>query len=264
MASVAGGCVECARLSSAVGSSTGNIALAVLVYTMFSGPAGARLAASLVLAAGASHALKALLDMPRPPPEEWLAPAVGAGMPSGHAAGAAALAVSLAPWTRDRPLLAVALVAHAAAVSASRLTLRVHYPADVVGGALVGVAAALLVHAAARRGVPALLVAAGSTGSALAALAYAVDNSVYGDLSLVAGAGLGLAASAPLLARALACVEGGLQARARLAALAVSVAASAPSAAAEAGLDGLLAGLAAGLLVPLSRPLACRLARAAG
>lgn len=60
-------------------------------------------------------------------------------LPSGHAAGAFAVAVSLAvvlPW------LAPLAIAWALAVGASRVVLGVHYPMDVVVGALLGMLAA--------------------------------------------------------------------------------------------------------------------------
>jgi undecaprenyl-diphosphatase len=68
--------------------------------------------------------------------------------PSGHAASACAFATAVGV---ECPRLAVPLGALAAAVSYSRVHTGVHYPGDVVGGAVVGIAAGL---AAARLPLP--------------------------------------------------------------------------------------------------------------
>ena len=109
----------------------------------------------VLLADLAASGLKVATDRPRP--EETLAgidvlvtsPST-ASFPSGHAATsfAAAVVLSLA-----LPALAPAFVALAAAVGVSRLYVGVHYPLDVVGGAILGaaVATALLLLARALR-----------------------------------------------------------------------------------------------------------------
>lgn len=64
-----------------------------------------------------------------------------AGFPSDHATGTFALAMGV--WLFDRAIGSVLLVI-AAAISFARVYVGVHYPGDVVGGALIGIAAALL------------------------------------------------------------------------------------------------------------------------
>ena len=64
-------------------------------------------------------------------------------MPSGHACAAMALAVAVL-WSA--PLAGLAALLLAAAVGASRVYLRVHYPTDVVVGQLLGAVAATLLH----------------------------------------------------------------------------------------------------------------------
>lgn len=89
--------------------------------------------------AGAVYFIKALVGRPRPTvnPHLW---ADDASFPSGHAAGAAAFAV-LAVWMvngRAKPWVGVAGALLFGLVAASRLYFGVHYPSDVLAGALLG------------------------------------------------------------------------------------------------------------------------------
>jgi undecaprenyl-diphosphatase len=65
------------------------------------------------------------------------------GFPSDHATGAFAMAMAL--WLYDRTIGAVAFVL-AAIVAFARVYVGVHYPSDVVGGALIGIAVALILQ----------------------------------------------------------------------------------------------------------------------
>jgi undecaprenyl-diphosphatase len=66
-----------------------------------------------------------------------------AGMPSGHATTAFAVLVAVGTlWPRVRTLLLV----YALLIAISRVVVVAHYPSDVLAGALVGVAGAVLVR----------------------------------------------------------------------------------------------------------------------
>lgn len=86
---------------------------------------------------------------------QWIDHAARAGFPSMHAAGAFALAAALTMGrstpTRRPPLLAWTTWAVAIAMAWSRVCLGVHFPSDVVAGAITGLLSAWGAHAMAQR-----------------------------------------------------------------------------------------------------------------
>jgi len=106
----------------------------------------ALLSASLALLA--NQAIAHVWDRPRPfathplATHLFAAPSTDPSFPSDHAAAAFAIAVAVLAFSRP---LGGGFVVAATLIALSRVAVGLHYPSDVLAGALVGVAAALFV-----------------------------------------------------------------------------------------------------------------------
>ena len=132
--------------------------LAAATLAVFGGPRGRRAAATGVAAIGAAslvvnQPMKLLGNRARPdraghevPEPRWVPMPTSTSFPSGHSASAAAFAVAVGDVV---PALRLPLGAAAGTVAFSRVYTGVHYPGDVLVGALSG---ALLGRLAARVG----------------------------------------------------------------------------------------------------------------
>ena len=101
---------------------------------------------AIVLAWGlawlATNRAKNIIDRPRPDRDLWRDTPGGWGYPSGHTSSAFAVATVVAALLPARwRWVPFAL---AAVVGFARMYVGVHYPMDVIGGALIGVAAGLV------------------------------------------------------------------------------------------------------------------------
>ena len=108
---------------------------------------------AVVLADWSAMGLKALFDRPRPPlryaePKTLVHNPHDASFPSGHAATSFAAATML---SFAFPRFAPPLYVLAAAVAFSRVYVGVHYPLDVIGGAILGALVAIALRFLAQR-----------------------------------------------------------------------------------------------------------------
>jgi membrane-associated phospholipid phosphatase/protein tyrosine phosphatase (PTP) superfamily phosphohydrolase (DUF442 family) len=154
------------------------------------------LARCIVGTALAAYVAKAALHRTRPHFWESPAPETDFGFPSGHAMDSLALAFGLAviAWpTRWRWPVIICGSIYVSAVGASRLSLGVHYPSDVIGGWTLAVAwlfGLLLIRATAQTDTPRrkklALLAAGIVASIIASLgAYIWSDLSHNNLRVV-------------------------------------------------------------------------------
>jgi len=95
-----------------------------------------------------AHLIKAIFPTLRPfqvndSPTAVIIPLANGGFPSGHTAAAFALAVTI--WQHNKKAGVVFLVS-ALLVGIGRMLANVHYPVDILGGAVLGIVSALAVE----------------------------------------------------------------------------------------------------------------------
>ncbi len=187
------GSIPLCMLTSVLGDETIYMVAALAIITLHDYEKGLRIAIYLAVASSIVVLLKAITGVPRPP--DPLMEAGGYSFPSGHATLSTAFALALT--LAGAPIvLAAPLWIHAAAVSASRLILRVHYPGDVLAGAALAAAIVLAADTMYRISDKRHYVPASGAFIVLAALAgYSIDHSYESPLKL-AGVGFGLLAAA--------------------------------------------------------------------
>jgi undecaprenyl-diphosphatase len=198
------------RLALAVthlGSEYAYIAMLVVIYLAVDARAGRITALALLAGFSLNQQAKEAFDTVRPyvlHPDLLRGGAAaaadsgtGPAFPSGHAQGAATFWSLLAAFGR-RTWLTVLAATAIVAIAATRLYLGVHWPIDVVGGAALGLAVALVAWGLARRRVA---LPVGGLLGLVVALPLALHLIVpTPDSGLLAGAFAGVA-TAPLLHR---------------------------------------------------------------
>jgi hypothetical protein len=129
------------KATTTLGAEQAFLLLLPLIYWCVDKRWGARLGLLLILSAILNHALKELFDQPRPSPDrvKIMAKETSPGLPSGHSQNAVAVyGFLLAQARQPRTWVLAGLVAFG--VGLSRIYLGVHFPSDVLGGWLVGLA----------------------------------------------------------------------------------------------------------------------------
>ncbi len=170
-----------------LGEETLVIAAASFVYWNVSKKTGFRLAAVFILSSVLNNALKAAFRSPRPfqvldfVRGKRLETATGYSFPSGHSQGAATFFTAAALLFRTRAAIVTAAVV-IPAVGLSRVYLGVHWPADALGGIVLGIASALFfcrffrMRDAAPEGAAGTARAFATGAAALAAVLLAADT----------------------------------------------------------------------------------------
>lgn len=94
------------------------------------------------------HLIKAIFPTLRPFqvnnfPTAVLIPLANSGFPSGHTAAAFALALTI--WLHNKKAGSIFLIS-AGLIGIARIWANVHYPIDIIGGAVIGILAALAIE----------------------------------------------------------------------------------------------------------------------
>lgn len=166
------------RLITELGGNVVLISLVLVAFWLCDRKVAIGMALILLFSMLLNYGLKAALSMPRPPENLHKIYESGYGMPSGHsqASGTFYASASHADGTKWMSVLAVAIIT---LVSLSRVYLGVHYPDDVVVGAVVGVVFAVVMMMTWERYVPDLDDSAIKKGSMAIALVLAAIVALF-------------------------------------------------------------------------------------
>lgn len=139
-----------AEILDALGSSLFYMVFIPIFYWSVDKQLGRRLLLGLLLASASAIILKLVLKTPRPyiaHPDDVhpLFDEGTYGMPSGHAANAAAISGILALWVKKWGFT-VLMIVYVILMGWSRMVAGVHYPQDVLVGILLGSIVVLLIH----------------------------------------------------------------------------------------------------------------------
>lgn len=115
------------------------IVILSLIYLFYERRLGARVSTVVLLNMCINAIAKDFFKMPRPPTELWKVAVEGYGFPSGHAQGSVVLWGYLSYNFSNLPL-GLMSIATVLLVSYSRIALSVHYPLDIIGGWVTGLA----------------------------------------------------------------------------------------------------------------------------
>jgi membrane-associated phospholipid phosphatase len=124
-----------------LGSDTFLVGVAAIVYWCFDKRQGRLLTYVLFLGAYLNFFLKVLIPWPRPPADLRLAEQseTSFGFPSGHVQDSTTVWAWITLSFKKR-ILAITGIVLVSAIGVSRIYLGLHYPAQVIGGAIVGLA----------------------------------------------------------------------------------------------------------------------------
>ncbi len=211
-------------LLSALGEELAYVGLALALMYLFDYETGVMVLAALLSSGSLNIFLKHLLNIPRPPPELWRAPATGPGFPSGHAQISATFWSGVSATAR-RLCVSVLSAVVVLSVATSRVALGVHSALDVVGGTAIGIAvASASVSLFKHMGIEGAALSLALVNVALSSQNLASGHEVSTSASLL-GLGIGVLVSVPFMRRSAEALRS-LGSVARLGALSIALAVS--------------------------------------